>query len=264
MRARLKAFDPRYLQIMSLGCFLLFGVLWNDFEITPVQMILTFLSGFLSQRLGYVWSKQLTHTYKSVWITCLALCLLVRSNEVWVHPVLAFVGIFSKFIIRFNQRHVFNPANLGLMVGLLFFPHTWVSPGQWGKNIIFLSWIGMLGLGVSTKALRLDLSLWFLSFHALFFTLRIMYLGDTFEIWIEHFLNGALLLFTFFMVSDPLTAPSHPKMRVLHVALVAGLAHVLQYRFFVAEHLFWALFLLAPLTILWEKALSQTPYTWPK
>ena len=31
-------------------------------------------------------------------------------------------------------KHVFNPANFGVGIALLFLPGTWVSPGQWGND----------------------------------------------------------------------------------------------------------------------------------
>lgn len=58
--------------------------------------------------------------------------------------------------------------------------------------------------------------------------------------------NGALLLFTFFMISDPMTIPNHRRARLLFAAIVAGSAIFWQYGLFKPNALVWALFLCTP------------------
>ena len=59
--------------------------------------------------------------------------------------------------------------------------------------------------------------------------------------------SGALLLFAFFMISDPMTTPSHPKGRAAHAALVAAIAYAWGFGLFRTNGLIWALFIAAPM-----------------
>jgi hypothetical protein len=40
-----------------------------------------------------------------------------------------------RFVIRINGKHLYNPANLGVIVGLTLLPGAWISPGQWGNDL---------------------------------------------------------------------------------------------------------------------------------
>jgi Na+-transporting NADH:ubiquinone oxidoreductase subunit NqrB len=53
---------------------------------------------------------------KSAVISSLSLCLLLRTNDPAVAALAAFVAIAIKFLIRWNNKHVFNPTNLALVV----------------------------------------------------------------------------------------------------------------------------------------------------
>ena len=53
--------------------------------------------------------------------------------------------------------------------------------------------------------------------------------------------SGALLLFTFFMISDPKTTPSSRAGRILFALLVAYGAWYVQFRLFRTNGLLWSL-----------------------
>jgi enediyne biosynthesis protein E5 len=58
--------------------------------------------------------------------------------------------------------------------------------------------------------------------------------------------SGALLLFAFFMISDPMTITNRQIGRLMFAASVAALAFVWQFVLFKPHALLWALFLCAP------------------
>ena len=78
------------------------------------------------------------------------------------------------------------------------------------------------------------------------------------------FLAGAAtqVLFAFFMISDPMTIPNHPRGRIVHAALVAGLAAIWQFGLYRPNGLLFALFLLAPAVALWDRLWPAPKFTW--
>ena len=50
----------------------------------------------------------------------------------------SFIAIGSKFLLKYNGKHIFNPANIGIIATILITKNAWISPGQWGSNIILL------------------------------------------------------------------------------------------------------------------------------
>ena len=45
----------------------------------------------------------------------------------------AVIAVSSKFLVRWNDKHVFNPTNFAIVVMMLASPRVWVSSGQWGS-----------------------------------------------------------------------------------------------------------------------------------
>jgi hypothetical protein len=168
------------------------------------------------------------------------------------------VAIGAKFVLRVRGKHVFNPGNLGVVFALLALPGTWVSPGQWGDDFALVGWFVALGGVVVHRARRADVSLAFLGFHLGFLALRVLWLGQRFAVWTHQLQSGALLLFAFFMISDPMTIPNHTRGRVAHAALVAAITYVWQFVLYRPNGLLWALFLAAPavplLDLVWPAA----------
>ena len=76
-------------------------------------------------------------------------------------------------------------------------------------------------------------------------------------------LTGGLIVFAFFMISDPKTTPDHRAGRIVFAAAVAVLAFILQHGFWIQPALFWALFALSPLTPLLDRLLPADAFRWP-
>ena len=109
-------------------------------------------------------------------------------------------------------KHLFNPANFGVIFALVLLPGTWVSPGQWGQDIAFAGWIVALGQS-SHRARRADISWTFLAFYSARSRCALMARAAR-AVWTHQLENGALLLFAFFMISDPKTNPDQsPRTR---------------------------------------------------
>jgi len=149
--------------------------------------------------------------------------------------------VASKFVIRCRGKHVFNPTNFAIVVLLLLTPNVWVSPGQWGNVVFFAFLIACLGLLVVSRAERSDVTYAFLIAWSAIVIGRSLALGEPPAIPIHRLQNGALLLFTFFMISDPKTTPNSRAGRVLFATIVALGAGYIQFRLFRTNGALWAL-----------------------
>lgn len=238
--------DARVYQIAFLATLLTLGVLARDFSLRPEQMLLCFAAGLTTQafwvhalRLGNVrWLSPL--------VTCLGISLLLRADSMWVHPLAAGLAISAKFTLRVAEKHLFNPANFGVIVSLIALPGAWVSPGQWGNDLAYALWFIALGGLVTQRARRWDVSWVFLGTWLGLVAFRTLWLGQPTLIWWHQLQSGALLLFSFFMISDPMTIPNRRAPRVLYAMAVAGLAFIWQFMWFKTNALLWSLFLCAP------------------
>jgi Na+-transporting NADH:ubiquinone oxidoreductase subunit NqrB len=261
-----KALDARFFQIAFQAVLLTAGVLLRDFSLLPLQMAFALISAAATQAF---WIRVFGLTgvgYLSPLITGFGLSLLLRADSLWLHPLVACLAISSKFLIRIRGKHVFNPANFGVGLALLGLPGAWVSPGQWGNDLGIAVWLIGLGALVVKRARRDDVAFLFLGTFLGLTAARLFYLGHTFgrgwEIWCHQALNGALLLFAFFMISDPMTLPDRPLARRLHVVLVAGGAFCWQFLFYRPNGALWALLCLAPMVPVWDSILPGKRHNW--
>jgi Na+-transporting NADH:ubiquinone oxidoreductase subunit NqrB len=254
--------DARVFQILFLALLLTTGVLLRDFSLHPLQMALAFAAGLATQAF---WLKRLgieQRGFLSAIVTCCGLSLLLRSDTLWAHPLVAALAMSSKFVLRIHGKHLYNPANLGVIAAITLIPGTWVSPGQWGNDLALAVWLLMLGTIVTTRARRLDISWVFLGAFLGLVALRIMLLGQSWAIWWHQLGNGALLLFTFFMISDPMTIPNRRGPRIAYALIVAAAAIAWQYVLFRPNALIWALFLATPLVPLLDRLFPGEGFLW--
>ncbi len=254
--------DPRLFQIFSLGILLAAGAYFRDFSIRPEQVILTFTAGLLTQAACWTLTPSKPRTLRSAIITCLSLTLLLRADNLIAQPIAAAVAISSKSIFRFRGKHLFNPATFGIIFAIIFLPGTWVSPGQWGQDVAVAGWVVMLGMLVTNRARRGDISWTFLAFYLGAIALRVEFLGPRWAVWTHQLESGALLLFAFFMISDPMTGPNDRRGRIAHAAIVAAIAYAWQVGLYHTNGLIWALFIAAPCVPLWDALWPAQKFDW--
>ena len=254
--------DARVYQILFLASLLAMGALVRDFTLRWEQMALTFAAGLATQAIAMRVVGVRRGSLLSAVITCFGLSILLRADTLWAHPLAATLAIGSKFIIRIDGKHVFNPANVGVMAALLLLPGTWVSPGQWGHDLAIAAWFVALGAVVTGKARRWDASWIFLATFLGLIGARVLLLGQNPAVFTHQLGNGALLLFAFFMLSDPMTLPGHRGARVGYAVLVAIVAAYWQYALFRPNAFVWALFLCTPLVPLLDRRWHAQRFSW--
>ncbi len=257
--------DARNLQIVLQYAFLLYGLLFlNWLEYIDSFLVLIFATLFTQFLFTYFTDKQFI-SLKSGLISSLSLCLILKSSSYAVLVLAAFLTIASKYIFRYRKKHFFNPSNFGIIATILLTGQAWVSPGQWGTDAVLALLIITGGLGILFKVNRLDAAMTFLLTYAVLNYLRlVVYQGWEPDVFFHTMNNGTLLLFSFFMMTDPKSAPNAWKARVIWAFLIAVLAFVLTAWFYVFSAPLWALFLFSPTTVLFDKYFQSPMFEWSK
>lgn len=288
--------DARLYQIGFLALFLLLGVGTRDWSLNPVVVLTAIATCLITQtlcgavfypsdpatrigtvanpeaadNLGEPWgaiaqrfrNPQIRASLPSALVTGLGMSLLLRVEHPWTMALAVMGAIASKFLLRLRGKHVFNPGNFGIVMALLLSSDAWVSPGQWGES----GWYGLLFLGagglVLKKVGRWDTSVAFLGSYAALEAVRNLWLGWTWDVWAHRLASGSLLVFALFMITDPRTIPDSRGGRLLWAGAIALLTFILQNVFFMATAPFWALFALAPLSLLLDWLLPATRFEW--
>jgi len=256
--------DPRHYQIAVLAALLAYGLTRLDFEVGGAQAAAMLTTALLTQ---FLCTRGLPATPafdpRSALISGLSLCLLLRTNSFELAVVAAVVTVASKFVICIDGQHLFNPTNFGIVVMLLT-GHAWVSPGQWGNVAFFALLMACLGSLVVTRAARSDITLSFLVFYMGLVFGRSLWLGEPMSIPIHRLQSGALLLFSFFMISDPRTTPRSRLGRMLFALLVACGAWYVQFRLFRTNGLLWSLAACSFTVPLINRLLPGRRYEWSR
>ena len=162
----------------------------------------------------------------------------------WIYVLTAGGSLLSKYLIKWKGEHIFNPSNIGLVVCFLVLGRNRADPLDfwWGPMSV---WLG-LALGVilaggftilgRLKLLRVALGFWAsfaigigvlaLSGHSM---LARWHLGPIsgFHFWLLLVTSPEVLVFLFFMITDPKTAPRSPASRLVYAVSLGLLASLM-------------------------------------
>ncbi len=162
----------------------------------------------------------------------------------WLFVAVSGGSLLSKHVIRWRREHVFNPSNIGLVVCFLALGRTraepldfWWGPMSWWMALALVI-IVTGGFAILTRLalLRVALSFWAafaagiavlaLTGHAM--TAR-WHLGPItgFHLWWVLVTSPEVLVFLFFMITDPKTAPRDPRSRLVYGTALGAIAALL-------------------------------------
>ncbi len=162
----------------------------------------------------------------------------------WIFAATAAVSILSKYVIRIRGEHVFNPSNFGLVLCFLALGSTRAEPLDfwWGPMSAWLALalaiivLGGLAILSRLRLLEVAVSFW-AAFAAALGVLAATghsmtarwHLGPIagFEFWRTLVTSPELLVFLFFMITDPKTVPRRQGERVVYALAIGLLAALL-------------------------------------
>jgi hypothetical protein len=273
MQKRNFALDPRYFQVLFQAIFLSYGIFYLGWTADYLHYALS-IGGCLlfnytfesinRKQLLPPWGKSGWNLWGfSVLISALSLCLLLKTNYWYISLLAAFLTVASKYIFRLGAKHIFNPSAFGIIATIYFTGNAWLSPAQWGSNAVIFFFVVTLGTIVVTKVQKLDVSLAFLlTFAGLIYWRQIYVLGWPMDYFIHSISTGSLLLFTFFMISDPKTSPNHPVARIVWAMLIAIVSFYLAVFKWKYNTPVWILVAAAPLVPVLDKIFKAKAFEW--
>ncbi len=201
--------DARHFQIAALSSLLAVNFIWIDFGARPLYSALAISSALLTQIVCSRLFGLPQIDLRSPLITGLSLSLLLRANEPWL-PAIAGVFGHRLEVLAANRRSGTFSIPPVSPSSFCCWPRTgvWISPGQWG-NTALADVAGRLPRhsGVAGVAARRT---WRCSFSAATppcCSPARYWLGDPLAIPLHQLQSGSLLIFAFFMISDPRTTP---------------------------------------------------------
>lgn len=254
--------DPRYYQIAVLSSLVAFGVIGLDFGISALNAAVILIAALATQYVGTRAFGLPSFDPLSPLITVLSLTLLLRTDLVALAALAAVIAIGSKFVIRIRGKHVFNPANVAIVTLMLASDRAWISSGQWGSAAIGAFALACLGFLVLTRAKRAETTLAFLGAYAVLLLGRAAWLGDPLAIPLHQLANGALLIFAFFMISDPKTTPDHRLGRIAYGLIVATVTMFVQFVLYEPGAPVLALIGCSPVVPAIDALLRGSQYNW--
>ena len=165
-------------------------------------------------------------------------------NGWWIFAGTAAVALLSKYLIKWHGEHIFNPSNIGLVLCFLILGRSRATPLDfwWGPMSVWLALaLGVILAGGFTilgrlKLLRVALGFWAtfavgigvlaLTGHTM---LAHWHLGPItgFHFWLVLITSPEVLVFLFFMITDPKTAPRSPTHRLIYAVSLGLLASLM-------------------------------------
>ena len=214
---------PKTYMFSFLLILTIIGVIKNSILKTLPQILIALVTTIiLDVLINYIKKKKFIPPDSAV-ITALFIATALAIGTNWYITLIASaIAILTKHLIKINNRHIFNPANIGLLfVGLLFSS----TIGWWSAQINWL--VIIFGIFIAYKVKRFYIIIPYLitglilSLIYVLITKTILSLGILFL--------SINLFFMFFMLTEPMTAPPRKKSQIVYgiVAAVLTLLFIL-------------------------------------
>jgi Na+-translocating ferredoxin:NAD+ oxidoreductase RnfD subunit len=247
--------DPRLHLAAVIVSLQVLGQVAFDFQLSIAQILVSLLTAALLE-VGIAFRRQRVLLWPaSALLTGNGVAFVLRvpgtehgdwwsMNGAWIFALTAAVALLSKYLIQFRGRHIFNPSNFGLVLCFLALgperadplPFWWgpLSPSLVGALVLIVA--GGFAILGRLHLTHIAVGFW-LSFAAGIGVLAAT--GHTMtaswhvgpiegaEFWWTLVSSPEILVFLFFMITDPRTIPETPAGRRVYAVGVGLLATLL-------------------------------------
>ena len=243
---------PLLITSILITAHLTFGIL-EAYERTAVAIVTAIAAELALGRITY--GKWLHPA--SAYISGISVGILVRSPFLWPYFFASLISILSKYVLRLNGRHLWNPSNLGVSAVLFLAPQTVTLLSiQWGNNLWPMLVIWILGFAIVWRVGKLHVSATYVVSFFVFALMRSAITGNPWQSTVAPITGPMYQLFIFFMVTDPKVAVRSKRGQVLVVVLVAFVEMLLRLNEVIYAP-FYALFLVGPSALLVDMWLGR-------
>jgi hypothetical protein len=247
--------DPRLHTAAVIISIHTIGITALGFEVTVPQILAAILTSALIDVAFTLWRTRQLVWPASGMLTGSGVGLILRyvptgSHEYWGwegwywFALIAGLSILTKHFIRWRGDHIFNPSNLGLVVAFLIIGSGTIEPldfwwaplGLWmaiayviiiGGGALITRRLHLLEMAVTFWGMLIaGIGLLALSGHCMIATWSVTPVCDG-RFWSTLATSPEVLIFLFFMITDPKTIPQGRPARVTFSAVLAALATVL-------------------------------------
>jgi len=242
--------DKRYLAPILVTMVLVVGQLTFGFLESWGR---TFLAILTAIGVELILGKLFTGTWPhlaSAYISGISIGMLVRSPEIWPYALCSAISISSKYLIRVDGRHIWNPSNFGIVAMLVLAADTVASLSvQWGNTWLPMVTVWLFGAVIINALGRFHITLTYVASFIVFAAVRAAVTGHPFLAEVAPITGPMYQLYIFFMITDPKTTVRTKQGQMLVVFLVAALEAALRLMQFVHAP-YYALFIVGPIAML--------------
>jgi len=253
-RARLLPIDNRFLPPILITSILIaanlsFGIL-EGWERTGLAIVVAIATELVLGRVTYgKWPHP-----ASAYISGISAGILIRSPFWWPYFFASFISILSKYVLRLNGRHIWNPTNFGVSAMALLAPATvTVLSIQWGNAIAPMAVIWLLGSVIVWRVGRAHISATYVVAFLLFSFVRSAVTGIPWLATVAPITGPMYQLFIFFMITDPKTTVRSKAGQCVVVVIVAFVEMLMRLAEIVYAP-FYALFVVGSIAMIIEIA----------
>ena len=249
--------ENRYLAPAFITCILLaghlsFGIL-ESYQRTALAIVTAIGAELIMGRLTY---RKWPHP-ASAYITGISVGILVRSPFFWPYALTSLISIVTKYVLRLDGRHLWNPSNFGVSAVLFLAPASAsLLSIQWGNTLWPMVIIWVLGTVIVWRVGRLHISATYVGSFFLFSFVRSAITGNPWLASVAPITGPMYQLFIFFMVTDPKTTV-RPRWAQCVVVFVVALVEMLLRLAEVVYAPFYALFIVGPAAMVIETWLES-------
>jgi Na+-translocating ferredoxin:NAD+ oxidoreductase RnfD subunit len=249
--------DKRYLAPLLVTLVLIVGQVTFGFLESWSRTALAIATAMLVELvLARLFSGQWPHLASS-YISGISIGMLVRSPDFWPYALCSAISITSKYVIRVDGRHIWNPSNFGIVAMLVLASDTVASLSvQWGNTLLPMVVVWCFGAVIIHSLGRFHITLTYVASFVAFSVLRATITGHPWPAEVAPITGPMYQLYIFFMITDPKTTVRTKKGQVLVAFLVAAVEAMFRLMQFVHAP-YYALFVVGPTANLIEIALAR-------
>ena len=215
--------DKRYLAPILVTMVLVVGQITFGFLESWGRTMLAIATAIAIELvLGKLFTGKIPHL-ASAYISGISIGMLVRSPEIWPYALCSAISISSKYLIRVDGRHIWNPSNLGIVAMLVLAADTVASLSvQWGNTLLPMVTVWLFGAVIINALGRFHITLTYVVSFIAFAAVRAAVTGHPFLAEAAPITGPMYQLYIFFMITDPKTTVRTKQGQMLTVVPRGG------------------------------------------